>query len=50
MIKIIVGTTVIYLIYSMIYHWRDKSLTFETTLEYILMAGLVLIIVSGVTL
>lgn len=50
MVKIIIGVSLIYLIYSLIYHYRDKSLTFETVLEYILMAGLVLIIALGITL
>lgn len=50
MVKIIAGVALVYLIYSLSYHYRDKSLTFETVLEYILMAGLVLIIVFGITL
>lgn len=50
MVKIVVGISLIYLTYSLIYHYRDKSLTFETVLEYILMAGLVLVILLGVTI
>lgn len=36
-----------YVSFSLIHHFLDKSLTFETTIEYILIAALVLIILAS---
>lgn len=38
----------IYVIFSLIHHYKDKSLTLETFLEYILIASLILILLTGV--
>jgi uncharacterized membrane protein len=39
---------IFYLVTALIHHHFDKSLTVEVTLEYILIAALVLIILGGV--
>ena len=46
--KIIVAGIIIYLIWALIYHKRDKSLTLPIFLEYLLTASLVLVLLLGV--
>lgn len=46
-LEIAVIALMIYVSFSLTHHYLDKSLTFETTLEYILIAVLVLIILAG---
>lgn len=46
---LIVGVSCfVYLIWALIYHKLDKSLTLPIILEYVLTAGLVLIFLTGV--
>lgn len=46
-LEIAVIALMIYVSFSLAHHYLDKTLTFETTLEYILIAVLVLIILTG---
>ena len=46
--KILVAGIIIYLIWAVIFHKRDKSLTLPIFLEYLLTASLVLILLLGV--
>lgn len=45
--EIIAAATLIYVGYALLHHHLDKTLTIETTLEYILIASLVLVILGG---
>lgn len=45
--QIAVVGLILYLIFSMVHHHFDKTLTFETVVEYILIAGLVFVIIAG---
>lgn len=47
-LKVLIVGVLIYLIWALVHHKRDKSLTFEVLLEYLLTAVLVLIVVLGV--
>lgn len=47
-LKILTTGILIYLIWALFYHKRDKSLTLFILLEYVLTAVLVLILVLGV--
>ena len=49
-IEILVLFALLYLISALVHHHFDKSLTLETTIEYILLAVLVIIMVTGVIL
>jgi len=44
---IILGALLFYIVFSLIHHYLDKTLTLETIIEYILIAALVVIIVAG---
>lgn len=44
---IILLALVSYIIFSLMHHYFDKTLTFEVVIEYILIAGLVLIILTS---
>lgn len=46
-LKILVASSLIYLIWAVISHFRDKSLTSDVILEYFLTAVLVLILGLG---
>ena len=48
--KILGVGTLIYLIWAILHHKRDKSLTLSILLEYLLTAVLVLILLIGVLL
>ncbi len=45
---IMVFACLLYLIWALIYHKKDKSLTYVTILEYVLTAVLVLMLLTGV--
>lgn len=45
--QILVVFTIMYLIMAAVYHIKDKTLTFEIMIEYILIAALSLIILQG---
>lgn len=47
-LKILAIGILIYFVWALIYHKRDKSLTLPIFLEYLLTAVLVLIVVLGV--
>ncbi len=47
-LTIVVIATFLYMLFSLIHHHMDHSLTTMTVLEYILIASLVLVILSGV--
>lgn len=47
-IRIIVVGILVYLIWALFHHKRDKNLTLPIFLEYLLTAALVLILISGV--
>lgn len=49
-IAIISGVILVYLFWALQHHHRDKSLTWEIILEYILTAALVAIILLSVNL
>lgn len=48
MIKILIAGIMVYLVWALFHHRKDKSLTLPVFLEYVLTAVLVLILVSGV--
>lgn len=48
MTKILILGIIIYLIWALIHHRKDKSLTITVFLEYVLTAVLVLILITGV--
>ncbi|MBI2086508.1 hypothetical protein HYT74_04150 [Candidatus Daviesbacteria bacterium] len=48
LIYILTAGAIIYLIWALIFHHRDKSLTLAIFLEYVLIAALVLILLMGV--
>ncbi len=43
--KILQVAALIYLIFTTLYHLKDKTLTFEILIEYILLAALALVII-----
>lgn len=47
-LKILIITVLAYLIWALMYHRRDKSLTWPIFIEYVLIAALVLILLLGV--
>lgn len=47
-IKILIIGMLVYLVWALIYHKRDKSLTLTIFIEYLLTALLALVLVSGV--
>lgn len=47
-LKILIIGVLVYLIWALFHHKRDKSLTFPVLLEYLLTAILVLVLISGV--
>lgn len=47
-LKALALAVLIYLIWAIIYHKKDKSLTFEVLVEYLLTAVLVLVLLMGV--
>lgn len=47
-LKILAVGVLIYLIWAIIHHKRDKSLTLEVCIEYLLTAALALILLFGV--
>lgn len=47
-IKILIIGVLIYLVWALLHHKRDKSLTLPILLEYLLTAALALILISGV--
>lgn len=47
-LKILVIGIIVYLVWALFYHRKDKSLTLPVFLEYVLTAVLVLILISGV--
>lgn len=48
MIKLIIFAAIVYLIWALYHHRKDKSLTLPIFLEYVLTAVLVLILIAGV--
>ncbi|MDO8573402.1 MAG: hypothetical protein Q7R77_01500 [Candidatus Daviesbacteria bacterium] len=50
MINILVIGIIIYLVWALFHHQKDKSLTLPIFLEYVLTAVLVLILILGVKL
>lgn len=46
--KILVIGVIIYLIWAILYHKKDKSLTLPIILEYLLTAVLALVLIMGV--
>ena len=46
--QIVIGLVFLYITTSLIYHYFDKSLTFIVAIEYILIAVLSLIVLSGI--
>lgn len=46
--KILIAGIIVYLVWALFHHRKDKSLTLPVFLEYVLTAVLVLILVSGV--
>ena len=48
LLTILIVGVLIYLVWALIYHKKDKSLTLEVILEYVLTAALVLIVFIGV--
>lgn len=46
-IRILIIGTLIYLLWALVHHKKDKSLTLPIFLEYLLTAVLVLILISG---
>ncbi len=47
-LSIIIIAILVYLIWALWHHRRDKSLTWLILMEYILLAGLVLILILGI--
>lgn len=47
-LKVLVIGILIYLIWAIMYHKKDKSLTLSLILEYLLFAALALILLMGV--
>lgn len=47
-LKILVFGVLIYLLWALLHHKRNKSLTLPILMEYLLTAVLVLILISGV--
>ena len=47
-VYIISIASLFYLLWALIHHKKDKSLTLITTLEYLLTAALVMILLTGV--
>lgn len=47
-LKILISGILIYLIWALIHHKQDRSLTFATFVEYLLTAALALILLLGV--
>lgn len=45
--RAVLGLCALYLGGAILHHWQDKSLTLELIIEYVLMAGLVLLIFQG---
>ncbi len=48
-LKILIIGVIIYLIWSLIHHKKDKSLTLEIFLEYLLTAILSIVLLMGVS-
>lgn len=48
MLKVLIVGILVYLIWALFHHSRDKSLTLPVILEYFLTAALVLILLLGV--
>lgn len=46
-LNVLIFADLIYLLWALVYHKRDKSLTFIIFLEYLLIAVLVLVLVTG---
>lgn len=46
-LELVLLLIIMYMGFSLSHHYFDKSLTFEATLEYILMALLVIVILTG---
>lgn len=42
--RLVIALSILYVSFSLVHHYKDKSLTFEIILEYILIAVLVMII------
>ena len=49
-LNILIISVLIYLVWALIHHKRDRSLTLRVYLEYLLIAALVLILLLGVLL
>ena len=47
-LNILIIAILIYLVWAIWHHRRDKSLTWPILMEYILLAGLVLILILGI--
>jgi len=45
--RIVLIATILYLISAILHHYRDKTLTWELTIEYVLIALLALIVTGG---
>lgn len=46
--QVVVGLVFLYIATSLVYHYFDKSLTFVVAIEYILIAVLSLVVLSGI--
>ena len=46
--KILIIGVLIYIVWSLIHHKKDKSLTFPIFIEYLLTAVLALVLITGV--
>ncbi len=47
-LKVLLIASLFYLALAFMYHQKDKTLTFEIIIEYILIAALALVIVQGI--
>ena len=46
-INIVALTSIIYLSMALVHHYKDKTLTLEVIIEYVLIALLAIVVVSG---
>lgn len=49
-LRLMIVTVGIYLIWALLHHRKDKSLTLSLYLEYLLTAALVLVVILGLSL
>lgn len=46
-LQLSLGCVIVYLLYALIHHLKDKTLTLEVIIEYILIACLVVVLLSN---